>query len=252
MKTMDKIFKTVLVILISTTFTFAQNQHYRIHVDHVYPSSSDGYEKISKQLAELAKENKEKDGWNVLWTADNRVISIAPVNGWEDLGKPFMPNTLAKLGDQKFGEVFEEFDKHYDKHNDYIITLMPDLSYMPDGMNTNPEGENYRNNLIMYHKARDLPKIAEVTAKFKELYAKKGAKLQYRIYFSGFGNDESYVMVARAAESPLEYEKQSVANRELIGEDDRKLWDELLQYVTKIEHLVGNMRPDLSYNPTKL
>jgi hypothetical protein len=246
MKTTNKIIKAFLILLLSTSFLSAQNQFYRIHVDHVYPSSSDSYEKIAKRLADLAKENQEEDGWNVLWTNDNRVISISPVSGWEDLGKEFMPKTRAKIGDDKFAEIFNEFDNHYDNHNDYILILSGNLSYMPDGMTTTPEGQNYRKNLVMYHKARDRQKIAEIAAKFKELYTKKGSKSHYRLYFSGFGNTESYILVSNSAASPLEFEKQSEENRKLLGEDSRKLWDELMQYVTKIEYTEGNMVPDLS------
>lgn len=251
MKTTIKFLKTLLILIISTTFLTAQNQFYRIHVDHVYPSSSDAYEKISKKLADYVKENQEEEGWNVLWTNDNRVISISPVSGWEDLGKEFMPKTRAKLGDDKFAEIFSEFDKHYDHHNDYIITLSNDLSYMPDGMTTTPEGQNYRKNTVMYHKARDRQKVAEIAGKFKELYAKKGSKSHYRVYFSGFGNDESYILVSSAAASPLEYEKRADENRKLLGDDSEKLWKELSQYLTKIEYTEGHIQPELSYNPKK-
>ncbi len=251
MKTMNKLITAMLIVLISTAFLNAQNQFYRIHVDHVYPSSSEAYEKVSERLATLAKENQEEEGWNVLWTNDNRVISISPVSGWEDLGKDFMPKTRAKIGDDKFAEIFSEFDKHYDHHNDYIITLNNNLSYMPDGMTTTPEGKNYRKNQLMYYKARDHEKVTEIAKKFKELYSKNGSNSHYRVYFSGFGNPESYVMVASAAESPLEYEKLAEANRKLLGEDAGKLWKELAQYITKTEVMEGNMRPDLSYNPSK-
>lgn len=250
MKTMNKLFTAMLIILISTAFLNAQNQFYRIHVDHVYPSSSEAYEKISKRLADLARENQEEEGWNVLWTYDNKVISISPVSGWEDLGKEFMPKTRAKIGDDKFAEIFSEFDKHYDTHNDYIITLIGNLSYMPDGMTTTPEGQNYRKNMVLYHKARDRQKVAEIAAKFKELYAKKESKSHYRVYFSGFGTGEDYILVSSAAASPLEYAKRSEENRKLLGEDSQKLWDELVQYVTKIEYTEGNMMSDLSYNPS--
>lgn len=251
MKTTNKIFKALLILLLSTSFLSAQNQFYRIHVDHIYPSSSDAYEKVSKRLADLAKENQEEDGWNVLWTNDNRVISISPVSGWEDLGKEFMPKTRAKIGDDKFGEIFSEFDKHYDNHNDYLLILSGNLSYMPNGMTTTPEGKNYRKNTLMYHKAKDQQKVAEIAGKFKELYTKKGSKSDYRVYFSGFGNAESYIMVAIAAASPLEYEKQAEANRKLLGDDAKKLWDELMKYVTKIEYTEGYMQPELSYSPAK-
>jgi hypothetical protein len=246
-KIMKKLF--LLVALIPLLALSQNNQLYRIHVDHVYPSSSEDYEKISKKLADLAKENQEEEGWNVLWTNDNRVISISPIDGWANMADDFMPKTRAKIGDDKFAEIFNDFDKHYDNHNDYILILSGGLSYMPDGLTTTPEGQNYRKNLVMYHKARDRQKIAEIAAKFKELYTQKGSKSHYRLYFSGFGNTESYILVSNAAASPLEFEKQSEENRKLLGEDSRKLWDELMQYVTKIEYTEGYMQPDLSYNP---
>lgn len=249
MKTIDKIFRTLLILLISTTFINAQNQFYRIHVDHVYSSSNEDYGKISKKLADLAKENQEEVGWNVLWTYDNRVISITPVSGWEDLGNEFMPKTRAKIGDTKFAEIFEDFDKHYDHHNDYIITLNSNLSYMPDGITITPEGQNYRKNIVMYHKARDRQKIAEIAQKYKDLYTKKASKSHYRFYFSGFGNAESYILVSSSAANPLDYAKKEEENRKLLEEDADKLWKELSQYVTKLEYTEGNMIPELSYNP---
>src|SRR5690606_31178555 len=167
MKTIRFITNTVIVVVFSISMLTAQNnQYYRIHVDHVYPSSSDDYEKLSTRLADLARENKEEKGWNVLWINDNRVVSIQPVNGWEEMGDDFMPNTYAKLGDEEFGKIFEEFDTHYDHHNDYIITLSNTLSYMPDGM-TAPEGQNYRRFIVMYHKARDLQQMREIAQKYK-------------------------------------------------------------------------------------
>ncbi|MDT8347056.1 MAG: hypothetical protein RQ756_04585, partial [Flavobacteriaceae bacterium] len=134
MKTTNIVFSAVLTLIVSTTLLTAQNQLYSIHVDHVYPSSSDAYEKIAKKLADLAKENQEEKGWNILWTYDNRVVSISPIGGMEDLSAEFMPKTRAKIGNDKFSEIFQEFDKYYDTHNDYLILLAGNLSYMPDGL----------------------------------------------------------------------------------------------------------------------
>ncbi|SDG77629.1 hypothetical protein [Psychroflexus sediminis] len=251
MKTISKILNVLALMLLGATFCTAQIQPYRIHVDHVYPSSSEEYEKIAEKLADLAKDNKEERGWHVLWTDDNRVISMTPVSGWEDLGTEFMPNTRTKLGDEKFAELFQEFDKHYDTHSDNIIMLSEKYSYMPTGLDISPEGQNYRKNMILYHKARDREKIIEIAGKFKELYSKKGSTAHYRFYMSGFGNPEAYVLVSSSAESRLEHAKRNEKNQKLLGEDAGKLWKELTQYVTKIEHMEGNMMPKLSYVPTK-
>jgi len=254
MKTIKKqlTFLFCWVFLICTTTITAQNfQTYWFHVDYVYPSKVDSYEATSKKLVDLAKENQEEKGWVTFVSDDYRYFSIAPIAGMEDLGKNPFPKISDKLGDEKFGEIFSEFDNHYDKHTDFLLNLSSTLSYMPDGMTITPEGKNYRRNTLYYFKPEDRAQVIETARAFTELYTQKGSKMHYRVYLSGFGNAESYLMVAIAAENLEDYAKMSTKNSALLGEEAKKPFAQLQSILMKVERMSGNMRPDLSYSPPK-
>lgn len=238
--------------LIYTTITTAQNaQAYAIHLDYVYPSKVVSYETLAKKLAGLAKENKEESGWLTFVTDDYRYHYMTAIENMADMDKDFMPNVRKTLGNEKYGELFNEFDNYYDHHTDYILNLSANLSYMPEGLTLTPEGKNYRRQAKFYFKPRDRAKVVEIFKSYKELYAKKGSKMHYRIYLSGFGNDESYVMASFAAQNALDYAKMASERNQLLGDENNNLYNELEKYITKVERISGNIRMDLSYIPAK-
>lgn len=240
-----------LFLICSSTVTAQNTQTYWFHVDYVYPSKVASYEAVSKKLVDLAEKNQEEKGWSTFVSDDYRYFSITPIAGMEDLGKNPFPKISEKLGDEKFGEIFSEFDNHYDKHSDFLLNLSSTLSYMPDGMTITPEGKNYRRNTLYYFKPEDRAKVIETASVFKELYTQKGSKLHYRVYLSGFGNAESYLMVAIAAANLEDYAKMSTANSTLLGEEAKKPFAQLQSILMKVERISGNMRPDLSYSAPK-
>jgi len=253
MRTIKKLLTLIcgFFLICITTATAQDAQTYWFHVDYVYPSKVASYEAVAKNLADLAKENQEERGWATFAADDYRYFYISPIAGMEDLGKNPFPKISEKLGEEKFGEIFREFDNHYDKHNDFLLSLSSTLSYMPDGITITPEGKNYRRNTLYYFKPKDMAKVIEIAKAFKELYTEKGSKIHYRIYLSGFGNPESYLMVAIAAENAAEYAKMAAENTALLGEEGKKLFAELQSHLMKVERMSGNMRPDLSYSPEK-
>ncbi len=91
-------------------------------------------------------------------------------------------------------------------------------------------------------------KAAEMAQKFKDLYAKKGVKLHYRMYRNGFGTTDDYFLVAIAAESPEAYEKLRAETNTLLGEEGAQLFGQLRNIISKVETVEGYMRPDLSYS----
>lgn len=240
-----------LLLICITTATAQNAQTYWFHVDYVYPSKIASYEAVAKNLVDLAKENQEERGWAAFAADDYRYFSIAPIAGMEDLGKNPFPKIAEKLGDEKFGELFREFDEYYDKHSDFLLSLSNTLSYMPDGMTIMPEGKNYRRNTLYYFKPKDRAKVIETAKAFKELYTNKGSKMHYRVYLSGFGTPESYLMVAIAAENLEDYAKMAAENSALLGDEGKKLFTQLQSLLMKLEQMSGNMRPDLSYSPEK-
>ena len=83
------------------------------------------------------------------------------------------------------------------------------------------------------------------------MFKKKGSKMNYRVYRSGYGADGTYFMVAVAAESAAAYETATAENNKLMGEEGQKLVSRLMGLISDRKTLSGYIRPDLSYMPSK-
>ena len=119
-------------------------QKYLIHMDPVKPSMQAEYEKTAAKFVKMCKDNNYDQDWMTLTTEDNEYHYISALNSFAELDENPMAALREKVGADEFGKVFKEFDKCYDKHSDYVLSLDKELSYMPDGMKTMIEGENYR------------------------------------------------------------------------------------------------------------
>ena len=240
----------LLFTVVNITAQEGKNQAFWIHEDQVKPSMMSEYEKTSKELVEACKENNVQNmQWTVASMHDGTFLSITPIKDLSDIQNMNFEDLREKVGDDKFSKMFENFNKCYDNHGDYVSILVPSLSYMPDGLTTNTEGMNYR----VWHRLDVSPaNIQNVQSKLKELkdlYASKNSKLHYRIYRSGFGNMGDFFVAVISAKDAMHYDKMSSENRELIGEEGQKVFDEMFDYVDAYNVQRGGMRPDLSYQP---
>ena len=147
------------------------------------------------------------------------------------------------------GKMFDEMDECYDSHSDAVVHYIPELSYIPEGYNT--EGKYYREYHFLYYAPKNAKELNEAMKKVKEMYETKGIKSGYEVYHSGFGSDESYIMVAIAGTDGLAIETGGEENKKILGEEqDAALW-EVIKLTTKYDQLEASVRPDLSYYPSK-
>ena len=238
------------VMSVSTWAQQGENQAFWIHEDQVKPSMVNEYEKVSKDLAEACKENNVKDiQWSVASMQDGTFLSITPIKDLSDIQNMNFDDLREKVGDDTFTKMFENFNKCYDTHGDYVTVLVPSLSYMPDGLTTNTEGMNYR----VWHRLDVTPEnVQKVGAKLKELkdlYASKNSKMHYRIYRSGFGTMGDYFVAVISAKDAVDYDSMSAENRELMGDEAEKVFDDMFKYVSAYNVKRGSMRPELAYQP---
>ncbi len=246
------IFNTLFIALFFVTITgLAQDktsQSYWIHEDHVKPSMLAEYEAVCKELvAECKKHGVDETSWLTLATNDFTYAYVGPIDKMADLDENIFATLTKKMGKEAFSNLFARMDKCYSDHVDYVISLDKELSYQPSGINQMPEGQMYRNNVRYYITPENYAKANEIAKKYKKLFAEKGSKMYYRVYRSGFGANGTFFMVAIAAESPEDYERMSMENRKLLGEEGAKLNQELLAVMSKMDVMQGWMRADLSY-----
>ncbi|WP_373516949.1 hypothetical protein [Pricia sp.] len=230
----------------------SKNQAFYVHEDQVKPSMIQEYEKISKEFTETCKKHNLQDvSWQVAATDTGRYLNISPMENFADLDTNYFAPLMEKMGEKAFGDMFKSFDACYDKHGDYIVYLNNELTYMPDGISTITEGEDYRKWHFLYVTPENIQNLKGKLKELKALFEKKGSKEYYRIYHNGFGNMGDYYVAVLSAKDAGDYAKKSKENDALLGEEGKKLFGEMMKYVSKYETETGGMRPELAYSPSK-
>ncbi|WP_117880315.1 hypothetical protein [Aureibaculum luteum] len=255
-----KNFKTMMVLaivlMLNPIVTNAQDtnnrQSYWVHEDQVKPSKQAEYEKITKEFIEACKKHDLKGAdWATARIDDGTYLSIAPIENMGDFDKNPLAPLSEKMGEEKFRDLFKRFDECYDKHGDRVVVLNPELSYMPNGLTTNTEGQNYRKWHSLHVTPSNIQKLKAKIIEIKALYAKKGAKEYFRIYYTGFGTMGDYYLVTISAKDEKSYIELSDETETLLGEEGKKLMGEMFLLLDKYETKSGWMRPDLGYTAKK-
>lgn len=249
-------FYNALAVLLLIPFVLleaqeSKNQAFYIHEDKVKPSMTQEYEKVSKEFADACKEHGLQDmSWVSASTSTGRYLSISPMEKFGDLDKDYFAPMAEKMGEEAFQDLFKRFNACYDTHGDYVVYLNNELTYMPETATTVPEDETYRKWHFLYVAPSNIQKLKEKMKELKALYAKKGAKQGYRIFHNGFGNMGDYYVAVLSAKDAEDYAKKSKANDVLLGEEGKKLFGQIMEYVLKYEVETGEMHPELAYSPT--
>ena len=249
MKTIKSTIILVVFLCLVTNFSQAQ-QKFRVHEDIVKPSHVMEYEGILAEMMDMVNKHKiTAASWITLTSINSHYMYISPIANYADLDKPsFIAQLVEKEGAEKISNLFDRMDKCYDTELDYIITLNAELSYMPNGITQTPEGENYRQNHVLYITPSNRAIVKEKLQALKTLYSSKASKLYYRVYKSGFGTDGEYYMVAIAAKDAADYAKKSNENKALIGEELQSAINDMYFNSLRYEKIEGNIRPDLAYS----
>lgn len=254
MRTLKKTFFISLAITLITFTTSAQiekNQAYYIHEDQVKPNMIQKYDMVSKDFKEACKKhNLQEMSWQVASTDTGRYFNISPIDNMAELDKNVMAPLAEKMGEEAFGNLFKRYNECYDKHGDYIIYLNKELTYMPEGINTTIEGQNYRKWHFLYVSPSNIQNLKGKLKELKALYTSKGSKEYYRIYHNGFGNMGDYYLAVISAKDAEDYAKKSKENEALLGEEGKKLFNGIFNYVLKYETETGRMHPELAYMPS--
>ena len=249
MKMLKTTLLVTLILCLSINLSMAQKA-YMVHQDNVKPSMLWEYEKIAKEFNDACKEHNPDTSWITASTSDFIYWYITPMENFAEMDKNPFKDMAEKMGD-KWKDMFDRFNKCYDSHGDYVIYLNEDLTYMPEGVSQTSEGENYRDFFFVYYKPENGQKIKEGMKAVKDMYINKGSKLYYRVYSSGFGNMESYYLIAMSSKDEIDSAKKGSANEDVLGPDRFDVFKKVMSYAEKMEDKRGKMRPDLAYSPKK-
>ncbi|WP_163514625.1 hypothetical protein [Gelidibacter japonicus] len=248
MKTFKTTIALAILLILSSTNSNSQNQSFWIHADQVKPSKQAMYEQVTKDFIEACKKHDLKDSnWSTARVDDGTYLSITPIANMADLDKNPLAPLMEKMGEEKFRDIFKRFNECYDQHGDYIVHLISDLSYMPNGLTPDTPGQNYRKWHFLYVTPSNVAALRSKIKEIKNLYEKKGSKEYFRIYRSGFGTMGDYFLATVSAKDEQSYSMTSDQNDVLLGEEGKKLFTEMSMLLDRYELKTGEMKPELSY-----
>lgn len=246
-----KTIKTTLLLALFLCFTInvsLAQQAYQIHQDNVKPSKFMEYEAIAKEFNAACVEHNMQESWVSAMSNNFEYFYITPIENMAALDKRPFADMAKAMGD-KFGELFDRFDKCYDSHGTYIIMGDDELSYMPEGISQAPKDENYRKWFYVYYTPENGDKLREGMKAIKAFYKSKDSKAYYRVYRNGFGQMENYYLVSVSAKDEIDSAKRGKANKALLGPDRWDVFKKVMDYASRMEEISGKMRPDLAYKP---
>lgn len=247
MKTIKTTFLLTFILCLLVNFSQAQKM-YQIHQDNVKPSMVKEYEKTAKEFAEACRKYNPQTPWVAATTNHMQYLYISPLENFAEMDKdPFAEMSKAMGDDWK--NIFENFNECYDSHNDYIITLSESLTYMPEGITQMQEGMDHRRWIYLYYTPQNSKKVYDALKAVKDLFVSKNSKSYYRIYRSGFGCAENYYLVAISSKDESDEFLTGKANQDVLGDERKPIFDNLMGSIARYEEISGDMRPDLSYSP---
>lgn len=226
------------------------SQAFWIHEDVVKPGMVSEYEAVCKELVDnMKKYNIQEMNSLVAQTLDNHYLWIGPIENMAQIDKPLFKTLAENMGEKEMGALFDRMDKCYDIEQNYVLTLDPELSYMPGGITQTPEGQPYRKFHYFHYTPGNRAAVIAKAKEIKKMFESNNSALDYRAYRSGFGVRGEYLMVAVAAKNAGDYAAKVEKNNEAMGEAWAQLYNEFMATLDDYQMVEGIMRPDMGYTP---
>lgn len=231
--------------LFAPTAIHAQNLIW-IHDDMVKPSHFSEYTKIAKEFSDACKKHNVQNGdYSMIRLSNGTYRWISRIPNLAALDNNPFAVLDEKVGKDKMADLHARFDKCYDKHNSYVVVHSKDMSYAAQ----NPdESLRYLKMHYMYVTPSQAKAVAEKIKALKAYYTKKGSKEYFDIYHSGLGCPEEFYVAVIWSKDESSYIKESDENEKLLGEDGKKIFDELFANVDRYEAISAWEMTDLGYS----
>lgn len=230
-----------------------KKQIVNVHVDEVKPSKYLEYIEIEKELVALCKKHGIEDvNWMTVEHDDMKFSYVTPLDGMGDLDDSYFSTLFEKAGKEVVMDIFNRMDKCYDKHYNMTLALDYESSYMPNGMEINMTDQLHRDFAYYYFEPQNYDALKDLVKKYKKAYVAANSDYYYRIYWSGYGSGDQYLMVVSSGKSESDLAKKREMNREKMKDSVKDLKAQFLQLVTDMDFSSGEMRPDLSYGGNTL
>ena len=250
MKTKIMLSKIVLLLLFSIQSN-AQNQLFAVHQDVVHPSMNALYEKTVLEMVDAHKKFEIKNtNWKTIRMNNGNYIFVEPVASMAQLDQNPSEVLVEKMGKSATAEYRANLNKCYDEHGDFMVTYLDNLSYKAPTQTTS-EPENYLKFHYLYVTPTNSKALADQIKVIKSLYEKAKSTESFNVYHSTFGVIGEYYVVVISAKDEESYMKTSNDTEAKLGKEGQDAMIAMMTLVDRYDPQAGYMIEKLSYTAPK-
>ena len=247
----------VLIFLVSA-LTIAQDEPkdvlYMVHKDVIKANMVPQYEKAVNELYDQLKAHNF--GMRIQFassTDENEYFFLTPISSYADLDKrdAIWGELYEKAGEETMSAIDEQFEGCYEHHNNYVIRLNTELSYMPENPRFKPEEANFIHWDYYQVEEGKEQQAMEFAKKYKELWAKNNVGDGYNVWIADIGHNLGMMVITQTAKDAVDYYEQGKKMMESMGDEINKLNDDFMPLARDFRHVNGKPHPEWVYTPSE-
>ena len=219
--------------------------NFSVREEVVKPSMTTKFQEGMKKFKAACEEAKLNFSWNTLAFDDNTYLFVAPLANIADLDKNPFAGLEAKFGKEGTAKLWSLFDGCVESYSDYVITRMPELSYLSPAA-----GENARDILFWYVETGKEMQAQAILAEWKKLYEANKIQNGFLIYQIRMGKEFGYAIVGYG-KSYSDIALKDEKTWETIGKEATALWEKTMSITRKFYTKRGRIMPEYSYAGSK-
>ncbi len=252
------LFLAGVMILMASAFTFAQDEPkdvlYMVHKDVIKANMVKQYEKAVNELYDQFKAHNF--GMQIQFassTDENEYFFLTPISSYADLDKTdaIWEELYKKAGEETMSAIDKQFEGCYEHHNNYVIRLNTELSYIPENPRFKPEDANFIHwDYYQIEEGKEQQAI-EFAKKFKELWTNNNVGDGYNLWMADIGHDLGLIVITQSAINAVDFYQQGERLMETMGDEINKLNEDFMKLTRVFRHLNGKPHPEWVYTPSE-
>jgi hypothetical protein len=222
-----------------------------VHEEFVNPDRAADHEALIMEYLAMAPQHRHSMPFATFTLENGTYYYATVVDGYAGL-QGFMDawnQSMMNMGEEKMAEFMAKGEGIADHGRTSLWWERLDLSYMPEGVDVDPDTSTYRTWGWFYGKPGHEMKIEEYFKKFIELYTKHEIGRGWITYVGDIGAHVPVYVWVEMADSESAYTAMNEQISKKTGDESTKLWHDMVRHARKVDFSRGMYRPKLSYTP---
>ena len=210
----------------------------------------DKYESTSKEWVQLMTEaGLDFPYMRASQRDDGHYYYLFPLDNYAAIDKfpSIFGSAIEKIGKDKWAKFMVENESSIVTHKDFIAKWSAEYSYVPKEPRLKPEDAKFIHWMFFHYKLENRKEIMDIMKEWKKLYEDKGIKNGYSIWLIELGLDNNMIALTESYKDGADFYTSQKTDNSLMEAEAGALWGKMSQYITSIENINGNPRPDLGF-----